>query len=406
MSERAAFVWQREKSLNVLNFLTGLGGFDSSIWGYVLPFLFVLTIVVFFHELGHFLAARACGIKVDVFSIGFGREIFGWNDRKGTRWKLSWLPLGGYVKFAGDENAASVADPAALAAVPMSDRAGLFHFAPLAHRAFVVAAGPFANFILAIVIFAGIFTFIGHSVATPKIDKVQPDSAAAAAGMMAGDLVVAIDGTPIDTFEDMQRIVSVSANQPLKFTLKRGDSQIDLTATPRSTELTDQFGNKHSQAVLGIVREAGPDNIRIVRHNPVVSLWLGAQETWFIVTRTLDYLGGVISGTEKSDQLGGPLRIAQVSGQVATLGLVALVNLAALLSVSIGLLNLFPVPLLDGGHLLYYGIEAVRGRPLGAQTQEIGYRIGLALVMMLMLFSTWNDLVHLQVFAFLTGLFS
>lgn len=392
--------------MNVLNFLTGLGGFDSSIWGYVLPFLFVLTIVVFFHELGHFLAARFCGIKVDVFSIGFGREIVGWNDSKGTRWKLAWIPLGGYVKFAGDENAASMADAEALESTPVAERAGLFHFAPLAHRAFVVAAGPLANFILAIAIFAGIFTFIGKTVATPMIDKVQPGSAAAAAGMQAGDLVVAIDGVAIDTFEDMQRIVSGAANQPLTFRLKRADRQIELVATPRATEMTDKFGNTHRQAVLGIVREAGPDNIRLIRSNPVESVWLGVRETWFIISRTLDYLGGVISGTEKADQLGGPLRIAQVSGQVATLGLVALVNLAALLSVSIGLLNLFPVPLLDGGHLLYYGIEAVRGRPLGAQSQEIGYRIGLALVMMLMLFSTWNDLVHLQVFAFLSGLFS
>ncbi|MBI1261816.1 MAG: RIP metalloprotease RseP [Rhizobiales bacterium] len=383
-----------------------MGGFGSSLWGYILPFLFVLTIVVFFHELGHFMAARYCGIKVDVFSIGFGREIVGWNDRHGTRWKLSWIPLGGFVKFSGDENAASMADQASLDAIPESERKGLFHFAPLRHRAFVVAAGPFANFILAIVIFASIFTFVGRTIATPQIDKVQADSAAQEAGMMPGDIVTAIDGSEINTFEDMQRIVSVSGGTALTFTVERAGKLIDLTATPRQTEITDRFGNSHRVGIMGIVREAGEGNIKLVKSDPFTSVWLGARETWFVVDRTLSYLGGVISGKEKADQLGGPLRIAQVSGQVATLGFVALVNLAALLSVSIGLLNLFPVPLLDGGHLLYYGAEAVRGKPLGPQTQEIGFRVGLALVLMLMLFSTWNDLVHLQVFSFLSGLFS
>lgn len=392
--------------LEVFNFLTGMGGFGSSLWGYILPFLFVLTIVVFFHELGHFMAARYCGIKVDVFSIGFGREIVGWNDKHGTRWKLSWIPLGGYVKFSGDENAASMADQTALDAIPESQRKGLFHFAPLRHRAFVVAAGPVANFILAIVIFASIFTFIGRTVATPQIDKVQADSAAQEAGMMPGDIVTAIDGSTIKTFEDMQRIVSVSGGTALTFTVDRGGKSLDLSATPRQTEITDRFGNTHRVGIMGIVREAGEGNIRLERSNPFTSIWLGTKETWFVVDRTLSYLGGVISGREKADQLGGPLRIAQVSGQVATLGFIALVNLAALLSVSIGLLNLFPVPLLDGGHLLYYGAEAVRGKPLGPQTQEMGFRVGLALVLMLMLFSTWNDLVHLQVFSFLSGLFS
>lgn len=400
----AGFVW--DNSLNAMDFLAGIGGFGESLWSYLVPFLFVLTVVVFFHELGHFTVARWCGVKVDTFSIGFGREIIGWNDRHGTRWKLSWVPLGGYVKFAGDENAASVPDRARLAHVPLEERAGLFHFKPLYQRAAVVAAGPIANFILAIVIFAGLFTFVGKTVATPVIDDVRPDSVAAAAGFVAGDRIIAIDGTPIGSFEEMQRIVSTSGGDELSFEVDRGDDVITLTATPQIQEVTDRFGNVHRMAMLGIVRHVDSSNVEVIRTNPVTSLWLGAKETWFVTERTLSYIGGILTGEEDADQLGGPLRIAQVSGQVATIGFAALISVTAMLSVSIGLLNLFPVPMLDGGHLLYYAVEAVRGRPLEEQAQEYGFRIGLALVMMLMVFATWNDLVHLQVFSFLSGLFS
>ncbi|MEQ8268221.1 MAG: RIP metalloprotease RseP [Parvibaculum sp.] len=389
-----------------MDLLTGIGGFGESLWSYLIPFLFVLTVVVFFHELGHFTVARWCGVKVDTFSIGFGREIVGWNDRHGTRWKLSWIPLGGYVKFAGDENAASVPDRARLAHIPVEERAGLFHFKPLSQRAAVVAAGPIANFILAIVIFAAIFTFVGKTVATPVVDDVRPDSVAAAAGFVAGDRIISIDGAPIGSFEEMQRIVSTSGGDKLSFEVARGEDKVTLTATPQIQEITDRFGNVHRIAMLGIVRNVDSNNVEVVRTDPVTSLWLGAKETWFVTERTLSYIGGMLTGAEDPDQLGGPLRIAQVSGQVATIGFAALISVTAMLSVSIGLLNLFPVPMLDGGHLLYYAVEAVRGRPLGEQAQEYGFRIGLALVMMLMVFATWNDLVHLQVFSFLSGLFS
>jgi regulator of sigma E protease len=398
------YVW--DNSLNVMDLLADIGGFGESLWGYLIPFLFVLTVVVFFHELGHFTVARWCGVKVDVFSIGFGREIFGWNDKHGTRWKVSWIPLGGYVKFAGDENAASVPDKQRLADIPQDERAGLFHFKSLPQRAAVVAAGPIANFILAIVIFAGIFTFVGRTIATPVVDEVKPGSAAAEAGFVSGDRIAAIDGSPISSFEEMQRVVSTSGGEELVFEVVRGDELVTLYATPQVQEITDRFGNVHRIPMLGIVRKIDSENVEIVRSNPVAAVWLGAKETWFVTERTLSYIGGIFTGTEDADQLGGPLRIAQVSGQVATIGFTALVGMVAMLSVSIGLLNLFPVPMLDGGHLLYYAVEAIRGKPLGEQAQEYGFRIGLALVMMLMVFATWNDLVHLQVFSFLSGLFS
>lgn len=399
-----ALVW--ENNLNAMSMLADIGSFGESLWGYIIPFLFVLTVVVFFHELGHFAVARWCGVKIDTFSIGFGREIFGWNDSHGTRWKLSWVPLGGYVKFAGDENAASVPDREHLDQIPLEQRAGLFHFKPLPQRAAVVAAGPIANFILAVVIFAGIFTFVGRTIATPVVDEVRPDSAAAVAGFIPGDRIVAIDGEPIGSFEEMQRIVSTNGETALRFLIARADTRITLTATPQVQEVTDRFGNVHRMAMLGIVRQIGSGNIEVVRTDPVNALWLGTKETSFVIERTLSYIGGMITGTEDADQLGGPLRIAQVSGQVATIGFTALLGMVAMLSVSIGLLNLFPIPMLDGGHLLFYAVEAVRGRPLGEQVQEFGFRIGLALVMMLMVFATWNDLVHLQVFSFLSGLFS
>lgn len=378
-----------------MHVVTEIAGFGTSLGGYIIPFLFVLTVVVFFHELGHFLVARWCGVKVDTFSIGFGPEIFGREDRYGTRWKVSWIPLGGYVKFAGDDNAASVPDMDKLSHVPPEKREGLFFFKPLYQRAAVVAAGPIANFILAIVIFAGIFTIVGQGTATAIVDKVQPDSAAAEAGFKPDDLVVSIDGATINDFEDMQRIVSTSAGVPLKFGVIRDGHEITLTATPRLKEVTDPFGNAQRIGLLGVQRKSGPGAYKIVKTDPLTGLWHGAQETWFIVDRTMSYLGGMLAGREDSSQLGGPLRIAEVSGQVATLGFAALLNLTAVLSVSIGLLNLFPVPMLDGGHLLYYAVEGVQGRPMGQKAQEFGFRIGLVLVMMLMFFATWNDLVRL-----------
>jgi regulator of sigma E protease len=377
------------------DFLSGINALGGGVLAYLVPFLFVLTLVVFFHELGHFLVARRCGVRVLVFSIGFGPELFGFNDRHGTRWKLSAIPLGGYVKFFGDENAASVPDQAALAAMSEEERRHSFIHQPVARRAAIVVAGPLANFLLAIAIFAALFMIFGKPSTSPRVDAVQPGSAAEAAGFKPGDMVLTIDGRPIESFPDMQQVVSTSAGEALTFEVDRGGVKVTLKATPTLRESKDRFGNVHRIGVLGITRSPSPDDTHFQPVGPLKAVELGAQRTWFVVDRTLSYIGGVISGREAADQLGGPIRIAQVSGQVATEGLPSLFSLAAVLSVSIGLLNLFPVPLLDGGHLLFYGIEAVRGKPLSERAQEVGFRIGLAIVVMLMIFATYNDLLHL-----------
>jgi regulator of sigma E protease len=377
-------------------FLHSFNTLGNGLIGYIIPFLFVLTIVVFFHELGHFLVARWAGVKVLTFSLGFGPELAGFNDRHGTRWKISAIPLGGYVKFYGDESEASTpASSETLAGMTAEERAGSFHHKKVGPRAAIVAAGPIANFLLAIVIFTCLFTFFGKPSTTARVDKIEANSAAAKAGFQVGDIVTAIDGKTIGSFSDMQRVVGVRAGDTLNFTIKRGDSTLQLKGTPELREVKDSFGNAHRLGVLGITRATNPGDVVTERVDPATALWLGVKETWFVVDRTLSYIGGVFTGREAADQVGGPIRIAQISGQVATIGLAALVHLAAVLSISIGLLNLFPVPLLDGGHLLFYAVEAVRGRPLSERAQEMGFRIGLGLVLMLMVFATYNDILHL-----------
>ncbi|MGO4715684.1 RIP metalloprotease RseP [Bradyrhizobium sp. 2TAF24] len=362
--------------------------------GYGIPFLFVLTIVVFFHELGHFLVARWTGVKVLTFSLGFGPEIVGFNDRHGTRWKISAIPLGGYVKFFGDESEASTPSATSLAAMTADERAQSFHYKKVGSRAAIVAAGPIANFVLAIVIFAALFMSFGKPSITAQVETVEPGSAAAEAGFLPGDVVTAIDGTTIESFSDMQRIVATSAGEMLTFTVQRSGATITLKATPQLQMVKDGFGGSHRQGLLGIKR-GGPVEVAAKPVDPLNAVWLGVKETWFLIKQTALYIGRLFTGREATDQLGGPIRIAQISGQVATLGLPALIHLAGVLSVSIGLLNLFPVPLLDGGHLLFYLVEAVRGRPLSERAQEMGFRFGLAIVLMLMIFTFYNDLVHL-----------
>jgi regulator of sigma E protease len=374
-----------------MDIFANIASWGGWVTGYVVPFLFVLTIVVFFHELGHFLVARWCGVRVLTFSIGFGPELLGFNDRHGTRWKLSAIPLGGYVKFFGDENAASVPDAETINQMSEEERRESFFFKPVPQRAAIVVAGPLANFLLAIVIFAAVFTFYGKQATPARVETVQPNSAAQTAGFKPADLIVSINGRRIDTFTDMQRVVSASAGQTLDIEVDRGGERLQMKATPALTELKDNFGNVHRIGVLGITGAREPP----VRVDPLTAVKLGVEETWFVVERTLSYIGGVVVGKESADQLGGPIRIAQVSGQVATAGFVALIHLAAVLSISIGLLNLFPIPLLDGGHLLFYAIEAIRGRPLSDRAQEVGFRIGLAIVLLLMIFATFNDILHL-----------
>ncbi len=378
-----------------IGILSHLQAFGGDAVRYLLPFLFVLSLVVFFHELGHFLVARWCGVRILVFSIGFGPEILGFYDRHGTRWKIAAVPLGGYVKFLGDDNPASTPDRTRLAAMDTEQRAHSFMFQPVFKRAAIVAAGPLANFILAIAIFAGILMLFGMQTMSARVDEVQPASPAAAAGFKPGDLVLAIDGEKIGSFADMQRIVAESAGKTLHITVDRNGADTVLTATPALRQEKDIFGNVERIGLLGIRRSQTPGDVKYQRVSPPRAVLMGAQETWFVVDQTLTYIGRVVVGREAANQLGGPIRIAQMSEKVASISFVALVHLAAVLSVSIGLLNLFPIPLLDGGHLLFYSIEAVRGRPLSERAQEVGFRIGFAIVVMLMIFATFNDIVHL-----------
>lgn len=369
---------------------------NLSIWGtgpigWLIPFLFVLSIIVFFHELGHFWVARRCGVRVLTFSVGFGPELFGFNDRHGTRWKISAIPLGGYVKFFGDENAASVPDHEAAAQMSADERKVSFFHKPVAQRAAIVAAGPIANFILAVVIFAAVSLVYGKQIITPMVGEVIPGSAAEAAGFRSGDLIMSIDGAPIESFTEMQRIVSLNAGKPLTIEVRRDGAITKLLATPAIHQEKDRFGNVSRIGRIGIKRTTTPGDVRTERVGPVQAITIGFKETWLVIDQTLSYLGKVVAGTESADQLGGPIKIAQVSGQMASLGLLPILHLAAVLSVSIGLLNLFPIPLLDGGHLLFYAIEAIRGKPLSERAQEYGFRVGLALVLMLMVFATYND---------------
>jgi regulator of sigma E protease len=352
-------------------------------------FLFVITVVVFFHELGHFIVGRLFNTKVEMFSIGFGREVYGWTDSKGTRWKISWLPLGGYVRFAGDADASS--RPGDASNVPEEQRHEMLQFKPLAQRALVVAAGPFANFILAIAIFAGVLMFTGKFAEPPTIGAVAPGSAAAAAGLQVNDVILAAGGKPTAKFPDLIDAVVDNAGHTLALKVQRSGRAIDLAATPHREEITDRSGHTHVVGRLGITA-------KLVPVGPLEALGLGASETWYIIDQTMRYLGGLLAGHESASGLSGPLGIAKVSGDMAQLGFLAVVNLTALLSVSIGLINLFPIPVLDGGHLLYYGFEAVLGRPLGARAQEVGFRLGLALMLSLMLLATFNDLVRFNLF--------
>jgi len=360
-------------------------------------FLFVITLVVFFHELGHFLVARACGVKVDVFSVGFGKEIFGWNDKSGTRWKVSWLPIGGYVKFAGDANAASTPDHAAAARMSEAEQAQTLAFKPLWQRASVAAAGPLANFILAIVLFTGLIFYNGHTVLAPIIGDVVKGSAAEAAGIQAGDRVTAIDGTAISDFEQMPQIIAVSGGRNLKIDLVRAGHPLRIHVTPRAARMRDALGDMGTSVVIG-VHPSAKAPITTEYYSLPGAFGAATVETWDIMRTTVQGIAQMVRGYASADQFQGPLGIAKMTRQVATFGFMALLQLVAVLSVSIGLANLFPIPLLDGGHLLYYGCEAVLGRPLDERAQDVGFRLGLVLVLGLVLLTTWNDLARLNLF--------
>ena len=367
---------------------------------YIVPFLIILTVLVFVHEFGHYLIARWNGVRVEVFSIGFGPELFGWWDRAGTRWKFSTIPLGGYVKMFGDSDASSGLPAAGLARLAQSDREVSFHYKRLGQRAAIVAAGPGANFLFAVMLLAILFTTYGQPFTPAEVGQVQPGSAAEQGGIHPGDVILSLDGSTVQRFEDVQQIVRLNPGVPMTIVVRRDGQEQTLHVTPSRTELTDRFGNHYQIGLLGIARSG----MEYVKRDPATAIVQAGAETWDLSVSTLKALWQIIIGTRATDELGGPLRIAQMSGEVAQGGVVAVLWFMAVLSINLGLINLFPVPVLDGGHLLFYAAEAVRGKPLGQRAQEYGFRIGLALVLTLMVFATWNDLVHLRIVEFVKGL--
>jgi regulator of sigma E protease len=395
---------------------------------WTLPFLFVLTIVVTVHEFGHFLAARACGVAVDRFAIGFGRAIASWRDRAGIEWRIGWIPLGGYVRFAGDENASSVPDKEDLAALreeiiahegPAAVRR-YFHFKPLWQRAIVVVAGPAANFVLSIGLFAALALIFGETIMPARITAVQPGSPAAAAGFQPGDVVTRAADRRIESFNDLREVIVVRAGAPTRFELRRGGETIDLTATPRSGLVDDGMGGRQPGGLLGLESRPVASDLVHKRFGPAQAVVQGVRQTWDVLDTTLFYLGRVAQGKVSANQLTGPVGIAQASHAIAQAGAVggrslveqllgstvALLGMVAVISVGIGFMNLLPIPVLDGGHLLFYAYEAVARRPVGAAVQTASYRVGLALLLGLMLFATTNDLQRSSVLHFLGGLFS
>jgi regulator of sigma E protease len=362
----------------------------------ILSFVLTLTVVVFVHEFGHFIVARRNGVKCLAFSIGFGPELFGYTDKHGTRWKFSLIPLGGYVKMFGEAETMQIVeggDEQPGRELTAEEKAVSLHHKPVGQRAAIVFAGPAINFLFAIVVFWVMFMTIGRPVTEPIIGQVVEGCAAAQAGVQVGDRIVSIDGNTIGRFEDIQSIVPLSDGGPMKVTIAREGQEQELTITPRMSMQEDVFGNPGKRYVLGI--SSSGETSRIVTANPIEALGISVTQTYDVVEGTFVAMGQIIAGTRGTEDLGGPIRIAKYSGQAAKTGVAGFIVFMAILSINLGLINLFPVPLLDGGHLLFYAIEAVRGRPLSEQAQEWGLRVGLALVGALMIFVTWNDIVHL-----------
>jgi regulator of sigma E protease len=405
-----------------------MSGFLQSALMYLIPFLIILGVVVTVHEGGHFLAAKWLGTKIDRFSIGFGSPIAQWRDKSGVAYRIGWLPLGGYVRFAGDENASSVPDSNDLddlrREIVLREGEGAlgryFHFKPLWQRAIVVAAGPFANFLLAIAMFAILLMTLGEAVQPARVDAITPGGAGQAAGFQIGDVVLKANGRAIKNFDEIRRMVVLSTGTPMTFLVQRDGKEIVLTATPRRGAVRDVLGHEQHLGMLGIQNVPRPGDIQFKRYGPIAAIGGGIDHTTEVIDTTVKYLSRVFTGRETADQLSGPLGMAQLSGEIAKQTAQASPDLASLLinwsifmmemvaniSVGLGFLNLMPIPVLDGGHLLFYGYEAVARRPLAAKVQAAGYRVGLALVLGLMLFATWNDLQRLRVLTFLGGLFS
>ena len=365
----------------------------------ILAFLLAIGPLIFVHELGHYFAGRWFGVKAETFSIGFGRELFGWADKRGTRWKVGWLPLGGYVKFKGDMNPASVADPEWLN-LPPEERAQTFQAKKVWQRFIIVFAGPAINFLFAILVFAGLFAAAGVPRTPAVVAAVSPGSAAAESGIRPGDRILSIAGRNVERFEDVSSIVLIRPNEPLRIELDRGGRALSVVATPKAELERDRFGNEFRRGLLGVQRGAP-----VIEPVPVWQLPAAAvRHTWNTVVMMVETLGQVITGRRSVKELGGPLKIAQFSGQQATLGFVSFLVFMAIVSINLGFINLLPIPLLDGGHLLFYMIEGVRRKPLKPETQEWAFRTGLAALLALMIFVTFNDLASFGLFQRLGGL--
>ena len=369
------------------------------ITNFIIPFIVLILVVVFIHEYGHYYFAKKYGVGVTDFSIGFGKEIFGWNDKSGTRWKICWIPLGGYVKFFGDRNVFSQADQEKIInKYSKEDQKKLFVLKPLYQRALIVAAGPLANFLLAIVIFFSIYTFIGKDFTPAVINEVQKDSPAMAAGLKNNDIIVSIDGNKVKSIMDVSKFITLSTDEFIDFTVSRSNQELIFKVKPNMVTSEDNLGNKVNKRMVGIMLGAYKNQINHVKLGPTKALYYSINEVYFVSISSLKYIGSMLKGSGDSSQLGGPIRIAKITGQVAELGIIPFLSVMAYISISLGLINLFPIPLLDGGHLMFYGFEKILGKPLSQKTQEGFFRIGMFLLLSLMFFTTFNDLKDLGLF--------
>ena len=366
---------------------------------YSLPFIVLILIVVFIHEYGHYYFAKRYGVGVTDFSIGFGKEIFGWNDKSGTRWKVCWIPLGGYVKFFGDRNVFSQADQEKIIEkYDEDDRQKLFVLKPLYQRVLIVFGGPLANFLLALAIFFSIYTFVGKDFTPAVINEVQKDSPAMVGGLKQNDIILEIDGNEVKSIMDVSKYITMSTDDIIDFKVKRSYDELILKIKPDTVLSEDNLGNQINKRMVGIKLGAYNNEINHVKLGPAKAIYYAANEVYYVGISSLKYIGAMIFGNADTSQLGGPIRIAKISGQVADIGLLAFISMMAYISISLGLVNLFPIPMLDGGHLMFYAFEKVLGRPLSQKTQEGFFRIGMFLLISLMFFTTFNDLKDLGLF--------
>ena len=365
----------------------------------IVPFIVLILVVVFIHEYGHYYFARKYGVGVTDFSIGFGKEIFGWNDKSGTRWKICWIPLGGYVKFFGDRDVFSQSEQQeTINKYSEEERAKLFILKPLYQRSIIVAAGPLANFVLALVIFAIINLFVGKDVTPAVINEVQQDSPAFVAGLQKNDRIISIDNHKVLSILEVSTFINTSTSDTVEFVVLRNNKEVSLLVKPNLVEGKDSLGNSVKKRMVGIKLSLPNDEFQKKPLGPSESIYYAFKEVWFVTTTSLNYLGKMIIGSADSSQLGGPIRIAKITGQVAEHGIIPFFNIMAYISISLGFINLFPIPMLDGGHLMFYLFEQILGRPLSQKTQEGFFRIGLFLLVSLMFFVTFNDLKDLGLF--------